>query len=382
MRSPSPSPSITSLSSRGATGLAHQPAAHQPTLFQPHQSSLQQAAYIYSAKLTPPTSMAGVAGQQAQQKRPSSARDYNGGSVNGSQSGRPISASSSRAGLQSGSLHYQTAANEEAIADALQKLAERQAARQYSATSQLQALTQHLSSINLANMSAARQHHIGQHQHTIGSQRASSLSDLASGDPSIQSMIDPSSWETESSRAAAAKASQSGGGQQALAQQSKELLQQSRAKHQAMVAQAHNAVTHSAAAKLPTEEASSNTYRTPLLASQGYAADSSSSRPPQVPRPPERPKPVEKQPPIRKPLGGNKITRIGSHPQLTGLSPNPSSLTLADDNYSMNFYNNLKYDASTGSTKIVDASDGYRMNGIAAESGSRPSSAKRPTWKP
>ena len=52
------------------------------------------------------------------------------------------------------------AANEEAIADALQKLAERQAARQYSATSQLQTLTQHLSNINLANMSAARQQHL------------------------------------------------------------------------------------------------------------------------------------------------------------------------------------------------------------------------------
>ena len=53
------------------------------------------------------------------------------------------------------------AANQEAISDALQKLTERQAARQYRASAQLTALSKHLSNLNLANMGNGQQHRLG-----------------------------------------------------------------------------------------------------------------------------------------------------------------------------------------------------------------------------
>ncbi|XP_077966117.1 tubulin polyglutamylase TTLL5-like isoform X3 [Styela clava] len=718
MRSPSPASSVASLSSRPVTvsshshhGPPHPSAAYLNQIQKPNSavSSLQQAAYVYSSKLTPPSSVLNVTtNQQSNQKRPSSARDFNPVSQSNSQSNhsnsRPVSAATGNANSLGGSLHYQTAANEEAIADALQKLAERQAARQYSATSQLQALTQHLSNINLANMSAARRQAV-QQQHNLGSQRASSLSDLAATDPSVQSMMENGVWDADAGTLSGANKYRNinpAGQSQALAEQSKELLQESKAKHQAMVAQvidgwrgetdievnnaenfyneesfissgvqciepqrrnfldslmcgwdeeecegttedqcsklcrietvsayrwesprnnspekslfyyrlvesyvplkysvtkfcpcskkavddskaslpsssekgsltedcrpkvkscinhdckdmnekdlvkgngsmpifdhkrqirpksrvenvwnsyhktgsnssnpsaksskslkknsressdkssnelsldtssstmvyknaldwaktgdnhtvqnaisgikgmfeagelpckrwryqnscagsirtaescrknkkevvnsnkerkatqektvkrkAHNMVSMGVDAKsqhsyMRTDDSYSLRHRpnsassiAHKLSSSANASTNNSSRPPQVPRPPEKPKPVERVvPTVRKQLGNTKITRTGSHPMLTGLSPNPSTMTVNDDSLQLDFYNSFKYDNSTGSTRIVEKPQEYHTVGNtngAVNVVSRPSSAKRPTWKP
>ncbi|XP_078482284.1 tubulin polyglutamylase TTLL5 isoform X2 [Ciona intestinalis] len=241
---PSSPTSFRLTKSSSSSSLSRIPSYHQP----PHgMSSIQQAAYIYSSKLTPPTS-------KAIQRRPASAKTFSPSTSstsslfsNPSTTNRPMSAASR---LLGSSIHYQTAVNEEAIADALQRLSERQAARQYSASSvQLTSLTQHLSTLSLANMK--RPHQLSSdslHRQLQTNQRASSLSDLAHVDPSVQSMVDPGVWDHDSVHPTKSMSTANlSDGQDRnniltkhphiLAQQSKELLQQSRAKHQAMVAQ-------------------------------------------------------------------------------------------------------------------------------------------------
>ena len=167
------------------------------------------------------------------------------------------SPSSSSFTANNGFYQGQTSSNEEAIADALQRLSERQAARKYSASSQMNALSQHLTNINLANMTNQRHYNASLVQH-----RASSLPDLADADPCIQSMIDSTIRENDcrvqtylanqqhpspllqrkfsSMKKLSEKSNQQVSHSQMLAQQSRELLQQSKAKHLAMVAQVHS----------------------------------------------------------------------------------------------------------------------------------------------
>ncbi|XP_077976308.1 uncharacterized protein LOC144432105 [Styela clava] len=90
-------------------------------------------------------------------------------------------------------------------------------------------------------------------------------------------------------------------------------------------------------------------------------------------------------PTLKFPSRNTKITRTGSHPMLTGLSPNPSTMTVNDDSLQLDFYNSFKYDNSTGSTSIVEKPQEYHTVGNtngAVNVVSKPSSAKRPTWKP
>ncbi|XP_058843855.1 tubulin polyglutamylase TTLL5 isoform X2 [Acipenser ruthenus] len=93
-------------------------------------SSLPSAMQIYSQKLSRSTSARHVSLQSSPGKsQPGSAGVYKDGD----------------------NLSSQCDTNQEAIAAALQRLAEKQAARQYSASSHISLLTQHLSNLNLAN---------------------------------------------------------------------------------------------------------------------------------------------------------------------------------------------------------------------------------------
>jgi len=151
--------------------------------------------------------------------------------------------------------HGQTITNEEAITEALQRLSERQAARKYNASSHLNSLSQHLNTLNLANMTKnANQKHI---KASTVQQRASSLPDLAKADPGVQSMIDPAvrdinlntahnyisnqRLQSPNNRVALIKKGNEKNHSQIshsqmLAQQSRELQQQNKAKHLAMLA--------------------------------------------------------------------------------------------------------------------------------------------------
>ncbi|XP_076816779.1 tubulin polyglutamylase TTLL5-like isoform X3 [Clavelina lepadiformis] len=236
----------------------------------PHHSSnssLHQANYIYGTKSPSLTNLSGI------QKRPSSARTMlspgNLYSSSHSSLSRPMSASSRPLGS---SIHHQTA-NQEAISDALQRLTERQAARQYSASVQLTALSKHLSNLNLANMASTHNHHgMGSgelHHHGNTPLRTSSLCDLASIEPSVHSMIDPgqNKFTTVSNLDSPHEVADHSGMHQSqesllaksplvLSQQSSALLQQSKAKHQAMLAQ----MCKARSAQLPENVMSRSTY--------------------------------------------------------------------------------------------------------------------------
>nr|XP_018671635.1 tubulin polyglutamylase TTLL5 isoform X1 [Ciona intestinalis] len=359
--------------SSSSSSLSRIPSYHQP----PHgMSSIQQAAYIYSSKLTPPSS-------KAIQRRPASAKTFSPSTSstsslfsNPSTTNRPMSAASR---LLGSSIHYQTAVNEEAIADALQRLSERQAARQYSASSvQLTSLTQHLSTLSLANMK--RPHQLSSdslHRQLQTNQRASSLSDLAHVDPSVQSMVDPGVWDHDSVHPTKSMSTANlSDGQDRnniltkhphiLAQQSKELLQQSRAKHQAMVAQAHSIVSHQTdpviqnhqpMGKLPDTHANSD--KPPL---SNHPQSLRLMRPPPAPRPPERPRLGDRNISLRKPLTNPRIpNRVGG---------------------SGNYYNSLMYDSNTGSTKLYDG-DRRPMKAVPTENkeSGHIIEPKQPAWK-
>ncbi|XP_036397393.1 tubulin polyglutamylase TTLL5 [Megalops cyprinoides] len=99
-------------------------------------SSIPSAVQIYSQRLTRP-----VSARQAASRKASPSRS------------RPGSAGTFK---DLDALLPQGSSNQQAIVSALQKLAEKQAARQYSTSSHISLLTQHLTNLNLANGALSR----------------------------------------------------------------------------------------------------------------------------------------------------------------------------------------------------------------------------------
>ncbi|KAG5857562.1 hypothetical protein ANANG_G00020760 [Anguilla anguilla] len=122
----------------GSTPLAHapqEPPQRGRPCAQTPPTSVPSTAQIYSQKLSRP-----ISARQASRK-PSPSRS------------RPSSAGLSK---DADALLPQSGSDQQAIVTALKKLAEKQAARQYSASSHISLLTQHLTNLNLANGAFSR----------------------------------------------------------------------------------------------------------------------------------------------------------------------------------------------------------------------------------
>ncbi|KAI8486696.1 Tubulin polyglutamylase ttll5, partial [Branchiostoma belcheri] len=257
-------------------------------------SSLQAAAYIYSTKLTGTVKNRPSSASKA--GRPPSAGRGGSGSRPGSV-GRPGSATRTRPMSavtyrdkpdgQTAPQNYREQ-SEQAINEALQRLAERQAARQYSAPSAHHILAQQLANINLAaskhiaamkSAAAAKKPRartaswagsvptstgiaegIYANVQEAESGKTRTASELRGGDATFNSFVEdvgqgPAGWDQgygtgipTSSYQLQYGSHQTGGvtddrdrQHQQLKQQSQELLQESKAKHQAMIAAAHTA---------------------------------------------------------------------------------------------------------------------------------------------
>ncbi|XP_019627278.1 PREDICTED: tubulin polyglutamylase TTLL5-like [Branchiostoma belcheri] len=352
-------------------------------------SSLQAAAYIYSTKLTgtvknrPSSASKAVLteAEKAAQRhtllfksskppygrrkgRPPSAGRGGSGSRPGS-AGRPGSATRTRPMSavtyrdkpdgQTAPQNYREQ-SEQAINEALQRLAERQAARQYSAPSAHHILAQQLANINLAaskhiaamkSAAAAKKPRartaswagsvptstgiaegIYANVQEAESGKTRTASELRGGDATFNSFVEdvgqgPAGWDQgygtgipTSSYQLQYGSHQTGGvtddrdrQHQQLKQQSQELLQESKAKHQAMIAAAHTAAQQ--------------------RAKQHHDGDSAAKM---VPKPPPQPAGT------RKPVSTQRMAR---------------TMMLDDPG---NFYSSVKYDTATGVTKSAYAS--------------------------
>ncbi|XP_078672140.1 tubulin polyglutamylase TTLL5-like isoform X5 [Branchiostoma floridae x Branchiostoma belcheri] len=329
-------------------------------------SSLQAAAYIYSTKLTGTVKNRPSSASKA--GRPPSAGRGGSGSRPGS-AGRPGSATRTRPMSavtyrdkpdgQTAPQNYREQ-SEQAINEALQRLAERQAARQYSAPSAHHILAQQLANINLAaskhiaamkSAAAAKKPRartaswagsvptstgiaegIYANVQEAESGKTRTASELRGGDATFNSFVEdvgqgPAGWDQgygtgipTSSYQLQYGSHQTGGvtderdrQHQQLKQQSQELLQESKAKHQAMIAAAHTAAQQ--------------------RAKQHHDGDSAAKM---VPKPPPQPAGT------RKPVSTQRMAR---------------TMMLDDPG---NFYSSVKYDTATGVTKSAYASGSFQ----------------------
>ncbi|CAH1261959.1 TTLL5 [Branchiostoma lanceolatum] len=360
-------------------------------------SSLQAAAYIYSTKLTgtmknrPSSASKAVlteAEKMAAQRhtllfksskqspygkrkgRPPSANRGGSGS-RPSSAGRPGSATRTRPMSavtyrdkpdgQTAPQNYREQ-SEQAINEALQRLAERQAARQYSAPSAHHILAQQLANINLAaskhiaamKTAAAAKKPRARTASWAGSSPSTGIaegiyanvqeaesgnsrttaSELRGGDATFNSFVEdvgqgPAGWDQgygtgipTSSYQLQYGSHQTEGAtderdrqHQQLKQQSQELLQESKAKHQAMIAAAHTAAQQ--------------------RAKHHHDGDATAAAK-MVPKPPPQPAGT------RKPVSTQRMAR---------------TMMLDDPG---NFYSSVKYDTATGVTKSAYASGSFQ----------------------
>ncbi|XP_066282278.1 tubulin polyglutamylase TTLL5-like isoform X4 [Branchiostoma lanceolatum] len=331
-------------------------------------SSLQAAAYIYSTKLT--GTMKNRPSSASKAGRPPSANRGGSGS-RPSSAGRPGSATRTRPMSavtyrdkpdgQTAPQNYREQ-SEQAINEALQRLAERQAARQYSAPSAHHILAQQLANINLAaskhiaamkTAAAAKKPrartaswagsspstgiaegiYANVHEAESGNSRTTA-SELRGGDATFNSFVEdvgqgPAGWDQgygtgipTSSYQLQYGSHQTGGAtderdrqHQQLKQQSQELLQESKAKHQAMIAAAHTAAQQ--------------------RAKHHHNGDATAAAK-MVPKPPPQPAGT------RKPVSTQRMAR---------------TMMLDDPG---NFYSSVKYDTATGVTKSAYASGSFQ----------------------
>ncbi|CAH1261958.1 TTLL5 [Branchiostoma lanceolatum] len=331
-------------------------------------SSLQAAAYIYSTKLT--GTMKNRPSSASKAGRPPSANRGGSGS-RPSSAGRPGSATRTRPMSavtyrdkpdgQTAPQNYREQ-SEQAINEALQRLAERQAARQYSAPSAHHILAQQLANINLAaskhiaamKTAAAAKKPRARTASWAGSSPSTGIaegiyanvqeaesgnsrttaSELRGGDATFNSFVEdvgqgPAGWDQgygtgipTSSYQLQYGSHQTEGAtderdrqHQQLKQQSQELLQESKAKHQAMIAAAHTAAQQ--------------------RAKHHHDGDATAAAK-MVPKPPPQPAGT------RKPVSTQRMAR---------------TMMLDDPG---NFYSSVKYDTATGVTKSAYASGSFQ----------------------
>lgn len=267
--------------------------------------------------------------------------------------------SSSNSSISSAMGYHHGPASEEsqiAIADALQRLSERQAARKYSAPTQINTLTQHIATVNLSNVPNGQSNGL--------THKAASLPDLSNEDSnkasvngnsrlsngdlsntvgqpphlngSVKQFAPPGPHKPTPPQEPVSKFTNHSA---ALAMQSKELQQKSKAKHMAVLAQAHqnetssnyNSVTKMASPPYMKSQNILN-QKSGSLARAYSAGGGPHMLPPTPPAWDSR-------------TNGNGLKKA------IGPMRRPSS-SYAD----LNYYNSVKYDSNSGTTKLYDKS--------------------------